>query len=85
MNRLLLRDVVEEDLATFFEQQRDPEANYMAAFTAKDPTNREAFDRHWERIVADPTVIIRTIVCGERVAGHVLSYEEGGAARRSKS
>jgi RimJ/RimL family protein N-acetyltransferase len=78
MNRLSLRDVVEEDLAIFFEQQKDPEANYMAAFTAKDPTNREAFNRHWERIMADPTVIIKTIVCDGRVAGHVLSYEEDG-------
>jgi hypothetical protein len=29
-----LRDVQEADLPIFFEQQRDSEANYMAAFTS---------------------------------------------------
>jgi RimJ/RimL family protein N-acetyltransferase len=75
---LLLRDVVEEDLPIFFEQQSDPEANYMAAFTAKDPTNREAFTTHWNRIMADATVIIKTIVFDGQVVGSVLSYEESG-------
>jgi RimJ/RimL family protein N-acetyltransferase len=50
----------------------------MAAFTAKDPANREAFTTHWTRILADPTVIIKTIVLDGHVVGSVLSYEEGG-------
>jgi RimJ/RimL family protein N-acetyltransferase len=75
---LFLRDVVEDDLPIFFRQQLDPEANYMAAFTAKDPGNREAFAAHWNRISADATVIIKTIVFKGQVAGHVLSYEEAG-------
>ncbi len=74
----LLRDVVEDDLPIFFEQQVDPEANYMAAFTAKDPANREAFTAHWNRILADATVIIETIVFDGQVAGSVLSYEDDG-------
>jgi len=32
----LLRDVMENDLPTFFEHQRDPAANHMAAFAAKE-------------------------------------------------
>ena len=75
---LLLRDVIEDDLPIFFEQQLDPDANYMAAFTAKDPTNREAFTAHWNRILADATVIIQVILCDGQVAGSVLSYEEAG-------
>jgi RimJ/RimL family protein N-acetyltransferase len=75
---LFLRDVVEDDLPIFFEQQLEPEANYMAAFTAKDPTNRDAFTAHWNRILADATVIIKTIVFDGHVVGHVLSYEESG-------
>ena len=50
----------------------------MAAFTTKDPANREAFTAHWNRIRSDPTVIIQTIVCAGNVAGSVLSYEEDG-------
>lgn len=38
---LLLRDVVEDDLPLFFEFQMDPDANALAASTAKDPANRE--------------------------------------------
>ena len=75
---LLLRNVVADDLPIFFEQQLDPDANYMAAFTPKDPANREAFTAHWHRILADPTIIIKTIVCEGQVVGHVLSYEESG-------
>jgi RimJ/RimL family protein N-acetyltransferase len=77
-NELLLRDVVADDLPIFFAQQLDAEANWMAAFTAKDPTDREAFMAHWRRILADPAVIIRTIVHDDQAVGHVLSYEEDG-------
>jgi RimJ/RimL family protein N-acetyltransferase len=75
-NDLQLRLVADDDLPIFFEQQLDPEANYMAAFTAKDPTDRAAFMAHWQRILASPTVNIRTIVVDGAVAGSVLSYEE---------
>lgn len=79
MNRhLRLREVIETDILIFFEQELDPEANFMAAFTAKDPTNLEAFTVHWSRILADTTVIIKTIVLDDRVAGSVLSYEDNG-------
>ena len=75
---LVLRDFVEDDLLILFAQQLDPEANYMAAFTARDPTDRETFTAHWNRILADATVIIKTIVCDGQVVGSVLSYEEAG-------
>jgi RimJ/RimL family protein N-acetyltransferase len=77
-NKLVLRNVVNDDLPIFFEYQLDQAANYMAAFTAKDPTNREAFMAHWHRILADKTVIIRTIIFDGQVAGSVSSYEDEG-------
>jgi RimJ/RimL family protein N-acetyltransferase len=77
-NKLQLRDVIKDDLPLFFEQQLDPEANEMAAFTAKDPTDRDAFTAHWNRILADATVLIKTIVYNGQVAGSVSSYEEEG-------
>lgn len=73
---LMLREVVEADLPIFFEQQLDPDANHMAAFTAKDPTDWEAFMAHWSKIRAAATVIIKTIVVDGQVTGSVLSYEE---------
>jgi RimJ/RimL family protein N-acetyltransferase len=69
-----LRDVVESDLPIFFEQQLDPEANYMAAFTARDPTDRNAFMAHWVRILDDETNTIKTILFNGQVAGSVASY-----------
>lgn len=75
---LFLREVTEDDVSTFFEQQRDATANHMAAFTAKDTTNRVAFFARWKRIRADATVIVRTIVFNGQIAGHVMSYEEDG-------
>ena len=51
----------------------------MAAFTSKDPADRGAFDAHWNRILAEPTVMIRTVLSDGEVAGSVLSYEESGS------
>ena len=77
-NKPVLRNVVNDDLPIFFEYQLDPEANYMAAFIARDPTNQEAFMAHWHRILANKTVILQTILFHGQVAGSVSSYEEEG-------
>jgi RimJ/RimL family protein N-acetyltransferase len=73
-----LRNVEADDLPIFFEHQQDPEALHMAAFTAGDPADRDAFTAHWNRILADDTVIARTIVIGDRVVGHVARFERDG-------
>lgn len=73
-----LREVEAGDLALFFEFQLEPEANFMAAFTSKDPADRAAFDAHWARILGDDTIPIKTILVNDRVAGSVLSYVQGG-------
>jgi RimJ/RimL family protein N-acetyltransferase len=71
---VLLRDVREEDLPIFFEQQRDPAANYMAAFTARDPTDKEAFAAHWKRILSDAEVLVKTVVFDGHVVGSVAKF-----------
>jgi len=73
-----LRETVSEDLPIFYQQQLDPHANHMAAFTAKDPTDRQAFDAHWAKVMADKTIIIRTILYERQVAGSVLCHSWGG-------
>ncbi len=73
-SEILLRAVTDGDLPIFFEQQLDKDANFMAAFTAKDPTDRDAFMAHWAKILADPGITIRTILVDGQVAGHVLVY-----------
>ena len=69
---VFLRAVAEGDLPIFFEHQRDPVANRMAAFPARD---REAFMRHWTKILGDDTVVTRTILFRGEVAGNVVCFE----------
>lgn len=70
-----LRPVEPADLPIFFEYQRDPAGIVMAGVGGRD---REAFDEHWAKILADDTGRIRTIVAGGQVAGYVLSFERDG-------
>ncbi len=70
-----LRTVTDADLDTFYVNQLDPVANHMAAFTAKDPADRDAFDAHWSRIMGDDKVVIKTVVVDGQVAGHVAKFE----------
>jgi RimJ/RimL family protein N-acetyltransferase len=71
----VLRDVSEADLDAFYEQQLDPEATRMALFPARD---RESFDAHWARLLADDAVTKKTIVYDGSVAGNALCWEMGG-------
>ena len=71
---ITLRDVEKSDLPIFFENQVDPEAIYMAGFTAKDPADRAAFDQHWTKVLADESIFIKTILVSGEVAGSVLSH-----------
>lgn len=72
--KVKLREVQESDLERFFEHQLDQQANLMAAFTAKDPADREAFKAHWSRILSDESITIRTVLYKKQVAGHILCH-----------
>jgi RimJ/RimL family protein N-acetyltransferase len=72
---VVLRDVTKDDLPVFFEHQREPDANRMAAFPARD---REAFMAHWTKILGDATVVKKAILFEGRVAGNVVSWEQSG-------
>ena len=67
-----LRDVAENDLPIFFEQQLDPVAAQMAAFPSRD---RPAFMTHWAKILADTTVIAQAILLDGQVAGNIVSFK----------
>ena len=75
---VVLREPTEADLPVFFENQLDPVANHMAAFMAKDPQDREAFDALWDRILSNDAIPVRTIVYDGEVVGSVLSFEQFG-------
>jgi len=67
----VLRDVVDDDIAVFFEHQNDPEAIEMAAFP---PREWEAFAAHWAKIRADDACVLKTIVSDGEVAGNIGSW-----------
>jgi RimJ/RimL family protein N-acetyltransferase len=70
-----LRPVEPADLPILFEHQRDAAGIAMAGVGGRD---REAFDQHWAKILADDDSLIRTVLAGGDVAGHVLSFERDG-------
>lgn len=74
-NNIQLRDVIESDLPIFYEQQLDPEATRMAAFPSR---NRDGFMSHWTKIMADPSVLIKTILFHGDVAGNIVCFEQLG-------
>jgi RimJ/RimL family protein N-acetyltransferase len=71
----VLRDVDPSDVDAFFEHQSDPEAAAMAVFPARD---REAFDSHWRRLLADDSLVKRTIVDDGAVAGNIGCWTQDG-------
>lgn len=77
-SEIVLRDIIDADLPIFFEYQLDSDANYMAAFTAKNPKDKNAFNAHWEKIINDNAIIIKTIIYNNNVAGHLASFVESG-------
>ena len=72
---VVLRPVADDDVDVFFRNQLDAEASEMAAFESRQ---RDGHFAHWDRILSDETVLIRTIVLDGRVAGNVVSWSADG-------
>ncbi|MCC6261872.1 MAG: GNAT family N-acetyltransferase [Anaerolineales bacterium] len=79
MAKIFLRSVISSDLSILFEQQQDAEALAMSAYPSKD---RGEFMRHWEGIQKNKSIVARTIVYKEQIAGHILCWQEGKYERR---
>ena len=73
---VVLRPIIAADIDVFFRMEQDREANRIAAFTVKDPTDRGRFDARWKILREDPQVTARTILVGGRVAGSIMTYVE---------
>lgn len=50
----------------------------MAALTAEDTEDKDAFDAHWRRILADESIVKKTILFDGNVAGNVSAFEQFG-------
>ena len=78
--KLTLKQTKTADLEHFFLFQLDQEANFLAAFTAKDPTNKTAYFEKYTKHLSDPTINMQTIFADETVVGSIAKFEVEGEA-----
>lgn len=78
MENISLRAATTADLPILFEQQRDPEATCMAAFTASDPSDWAAFEAHESAVLANDGVRFLVILANGQIAGSMVVYIAAG-------
>lgn len=74
MNNIILVETKVEDLNTLFQFQLDQEANYLAAFTAKNPNDKAAYLEKYSKHLADPTIHMRTIKLDGVIVGSIAKF-----------
>jgi len=75
---VVLRPVEDSDLDALFDQMREPESVWMAAFTAADPEDRSAFDAHMAMVRSSPEITMRAVIRDGQLVGHVASFVSDG-------
>ncbi|WP_127473646.1 GNAT family N-acetyltransferase [Microbacterium sulfonylureivorans] len=78
MNHIELRNLDDDDLDAVFEMMRDPEGVAMAAFTAEDPGDREAFDAWIARQRGDAEVLYQVVTENGGFAGTAAAFTVDG-------
>jgi len=77
---IILRKTEVGDLEFFFIFQLDDEANYLAAFTAKDPADKTAYLQKYTKFLDVPTINMQTIIVGDSIIGSIAAFEMEGEA-----
>lgn len=75
---ITLRTLADDDLDTLYVWESDPRAVEMAAFTRANPSDRNAFDAHYERVRSDPSNLLLAIDDDGEFVGTVGSYTMEG-------
>lgn len=71
---ITLSETTKEDLNVLFLFQLDEEANYLAAFTSKDPSDKAAYIEKYSKLLDEPTVNNRTIRVNGEIAGSIAKF-----------
>jgi len=71
---LKLRPTVIADLEVLFKFQLDKEANYLAAFTSRDPADKTAYITKYTKLLSDPDVNNQTIMVDNIIAGSIARF-----------
>ena len=77
-NKIELAKTTEKDLETLFIFQLDEDANYLAAFTSKDPTDKSAYMKKWKKLINDKSLSVQTILLDGNIAGSLVRFEMEG-------
>src|SRR5262249_40764337 len=68
------RTFADSDLDALFTWESDPRAVHMAAFTRANPSDRSAFDAHYERVRSNPSNTLLAIDDDEEFVGTIGSF-----------
>ena len=71
----MIRNTGQADLETLFRLPLDKEANYLAAFTPKDPTDRVLYFEKWAKLISNLTITMKTMVINDLIIGSVINFE----------
>jgi ribosomal-protein-alanine N-acetyltransferase len=71
---ITLRQTQPANLESLFEFQLNKEANYLAAFTAKDPTDKKAYLEKYTKHLDDPAIHMQTILIDGVIAGSIAKF-----------
>jgi RimJ/RimL family protein N-acetyltransferase len=69
-----LRPLRDSDAERVFLLESDVVGADMIALLPRAPGDRPGFDRHWDRIRGDPTVVCRVIEADGAFAGYAISF-----------
>jgi len=72
--KISIRPSIVPDLEVFYQNQIDPKAKHMAAFTPKDPSDRNAYITKWIRLMINTTVHMQSILVENKVVGCVVKF-----------
>ena len=71
---ITLSETTKEDLNVLFLFQLDEKANYLAAFTSKDPSDKAAYIEKYSKLLNDATVNNRTIRANGEIVGSIAKF-----------
>jgi RimJ/RimL family protein N-acetyltransferase len=74
MSVVALRPVEDSDLHALFDEMRDPESVWMAAFSAEHPDDKSAFKTHMTKQRDSPDSTLRAVTCDGQLVGIIGSF-----------
>ena len=80
ITKISLSKTTIEDLDALFQFQLDEEANYLAAFTSKDSSDKDADIEKYSKFLTDPTKNTQTIKANDAIVGSIAKFEIDGDA-----